>query len=316
MRRCLLLAVGALLALPANAWAAEIVREDREGRPMRFDVRVGGTDVDWFAGLLRRAAHADEIADVTVRLVSRNELASTCGRFARGCYRLRHGGAGVVVVSAERSASNAHTFLHEYGHHVDRGLSNGRLREPNGGRFWWQARGMARLRALRSVASNYRLGWDRSVAEIFAEDYARITVGGRFRISWLRPPDAFVRRAILADLGLTSPPAGLPREPQVRNLLLSAAGTLEPGERETLRFGLLGPGRRAVFTARLSGPDTRGRLEITCAGRARSRPLAPGQGSATLDVRNLPPGRCTASVVSTTAVAVRFDVRLRVSLPV
>ena len=44
-----------------------------------------------------------------------------------------------------------------------------------------------RLRA-GAVAQDYSLGWSRSVAEIFDEDYVRLNGLGGFEIPWLRPP--------------------------------------------------------------------------------------------------------------------------------
>jgi hypothetical protein len=300
------------LALPTDGLAAEIVRHDAQGRPIRFDVRFEGADVEWFAGLLRRAAHGDEIGRVTIRLVSFDELATTCSRRAAGCYRSSRG-RGLVIVPGVRSATTAHTLLHEYGHHVDHSIDNGELREPNGTPTWWRARGMEQLRSLGSVTSNYSLGWERSIGEVFAEDYARINLGGEFKIWWLRAPDRVVRRAILADLGLASAPAGLPRRPQVRALAIDRDGTLEPGERETVSFGLLGPGRRAIVSARSTGGAGSARVELACTNRVVRRDL---EASARIDVRNLGPGRCEVRVVSTSGEAVGFSLRVRVSIAV
>ena len=314
MTRAVVIAAAAALALAAPGAAAEVVRRDADGRPMRFDVRVPGAPVDWAAALLRRSVHADEIAEVTIRLVSRRELASACGRSAGGCYRATRRG-NVVVVPARRHPRVAHTILHEYGHHVDWILRNGSRREPNGGRFWWQARGMGHLRAARSVAFGYALGWERSVGEVFAEDYAQINGAAVFRIPWLEEPDAVVRRAILADLGLARPPAGLPRKPQVRPFVLTREGTLPAGKLASLRFGLLGPGRRAVVSVRLTPTHPGGRLEVVCGRRVRARVVGPGVGSAQLEARMLGPGRCQARFVNTAAEPTRFDLRLQVFLP-
>ena len=87
-----------------------------------------------------------------------------------------------MVVPAGRSDRIAHTVLHEYGHHVDRSRRHSGLDEPNGTPLWWKARGMAQLVALRSVRDRYQIGWNRSIAEVFAEDYAYTNLGGPFRI--------------------------------------------------------------------------------------------------------------------------------------
>ena len=42
-------------------------------------------DVGWYAGLLRRAAHGDEIERVTVRIVDWDEIRTRCASYAAGC---------------------------------------------------------------------------------------------------------------------------------------------------------------------------------------------------------------------------------------
>lgn len=141
MRRLLaLLSLLASLALAGEATAAEVVLADDEGRPIRFDVRVEGVDTEWYAALLRAAPHGDEIATLRIDVVSVDELQSICGRGAGGCYS-----RDVMVVPAGRDAQVAHTFLHEYGHHVDRSRPVDGVPEPNGAPEWWRARGMAEL---------------------------------------------------------------------------------------------------------------------------------------------------------------------------
>ena len=66
---------------------------------------------------------------------------------------------------------------------------------------------MERLVRVNSVATSYVLGWERSIAEIFAEDYAQLALGdGDFHINWLPTPDATVLAAIKFDLGLGPEP--------------------------------------------------------------------------------------------------------------
>ena len=155
-----------------QAGAAEIVLADNEGRSIHFDVHVEGVDAEWYAALLRAAPHRDEISTVRVDIVSWDELRATCGSDAAGCYA-----RNVMVIPAEQSDENAHTVVHEYGHHVDRSTPVTDVREPNGTPAWWRARGMERLVRVNSVATSYVLGWERSIAEIFAEDYAQLALG-------------------------------------------------------------------------------------------------------------------------------------------
>ena len=95
-------ALAAAFAGPAAA--REVVLRDDEGRAIHFDVRAD-VDVAWYAGLLRRAAHGDEIERVTIRIVDWHELGERCGRDAAGCYSRRKGNRGVMVVPTNAKCS-------------------------------------------------------------------------------------------------------------------------------------------------------------------------------------------------------------------
>ena len=172
------------LVFAGQAAAAEIVLPDNEGRSIRFDLHVEGVDAEWYAALLRAAPHRDEISTVRVDS-SPDELHETvrpqCSRLLR---------PQLMVVPAEQTAENAHTVVHEYGHHLDRSTPSTDMREPNGTPVWWRAHGMERLVRISSVATSYVLGRDRSIAEIFAEDYAQLAlddanynIGGSLRLT-------------------------------------------------------------------------------------------------------------------------------------
>ena len=151
MRRALLLVTACLsLAYAGEAAAAEVVVPDDQGRSIRFEVRDESVEVEWYAALLRAAPHADEISTVRIDLVTPAELAERCGRQAAGCY-----GRRVITVAAAETEANAHTLVHEYGHHVDATRGVAGAREPNGSSTWWRARGMARLVELRSAYHGY-----------------------------------------------------------------------------------------------------------------------------------------------------------------
>ena len=174
VRRLLLLVTACLsLAYAGQAAATEVVVPDDLGRSIRFDIRAEGVGVEWYAALLRAAPHADEISTVRIDLVTPTELVETCGQEAAGCY-----GRKVITVAATETAANAHTLVHEYGHHVDASRGVAEAREPNGSSTWWRARGMTRLVATRSAFHGYVRGWDRNIAEIFAEDYAQVARPG------------------------------------------------------------------------------------------------------------------------------------------
>jgi hypothetical protein len=202
-------------------------------------------------------------------------------------------------------------LLHEYGHHLDARRGNAAAPEPNGMPHWWRARGMGELVRVRSVRRNYSVAWSRSVGEIFAEDYAYVALRGRYKIEWLRPPDAVVRQALLADLGLAEPPAPAVRRPAVRPVAFSRSGTLSPGQRLEVTFALLGPGRRVTIRATGGGAA---RIELRCGSRLRTRELPRGAGTATLDLRRLGPAECSAAVVSSTAPSGRFSLTVRLTI--
>src|SRR5262245_16282766 len=104
-------------AASGNAAADTIVKRDADGRAITFDVRASGVDVDWYASLLRRAAHGDEISTVTIRIVAGDELHDYCGRVASGCYGGRR--SPTLTVPAGKSNVIAAILLHEYAHHLD-----------------------------------------------------------------------------------------------------------------------------------------------------------------------------------------------------
>jgi hypothetical protein len=318
-RALLLLAVLATALVSAAAASAEIVtRQDDEGRTITFDVLAPDVDVEAYAALLRAAAHGDEISRVTIRIVPRGEIRTLCGGGASACYR-RDGAAGTMVVPAGTIDEVDSILLHEYGHHLDAAWAVAGVRELNGTPVWWASRGMARLLQSGSVAFDYTLGWERSVGEIFAEDYAYVHLGGTYELSWLSPPDEALKTALLAELaaGPTTPVPPGARPPQTRPVTIERRGTLGARSAHTVPFGLLGPGRRVTVNARLLGAGAAGavgRLEVRCNDRlVRSVRVLRGR-AAGIDRRNLGPGRCTVRLVSTRSAPQRFELRVRLTL--
>jgi hypothetical protein len=315
MRRASLLASAFLsLAFAGEAAATEVLVSDDEGRSIRFDVRDESVDVEWYAALLRAAPHAEETSTVRIDLVAPAELADRCGRQAAGCY-----GRRVIIVAAAETEANAHTLVHEYGHQVDATRGVAGAREPNGSSTWWRARGMARLVELRSVYRNYDVGWERSIAEIFAEDYARLArPRSRHRIPWLEEPNEAVLAAILHDLGLGPEPA-ITTPPQLKPVVFSRSGRLAPKRSATQTFGLLGPGRRVRATVEVAGAGAEGvraRLELNCDGRRIStRTITQGMRVVSIDRPNLGPAESCAVTLTNTGGAVRaFALSLRLSV--
>ena len=309
------LAVLATLTFAGTAAAREVVYRDSDGRAIRFDVQTDA-NVGWYAGLLRRAAHADEIERVTVTIVEWRDLRRWCSRIAAGCYSRRSGNRGVMVVPAGQSADLAHTVVHEYGHHVDASRRHGGLDEPNGTPLWWKARGMAQLVESRSVRDRYQVGWERSISEVFAEDYAYTNLHRAHRIDWLEPPSRVVQQAIRADLGLAEPPVITTTRPALKPVVIVREGTLQPSERVTIGFGLLGPNRLVRLNGVLqAGSATRGRVAVSCGPTFRTRGLSAGNTSVQLELARAGPGQCEASLVNTGSGAGRFRFTVRLALP-
>ena len=315
MRRALLLVTAFLsLAFAGEAAAEEVVLSDDQSRSIRFDVRAEGVDVEWYGALLRAAPHADEISTVRIDLVTPAELVETCGRSASGCYR-----RNVITVAAEESEANAHTLVHEYGHHVDASRGVAGTREPNGSSTWWRARGAARLVELRSIYHSYVRGWDRNIAELFAEDYARLArPASEHRIPWLEEPNESVLASILHDLGLGPEPT-ITTPPQLKPVSFTRRGRLAPSRSVAVPFGLLGSGRRVRATVEFAGATAAGvraRLELRCDGKLIStRTLATRTKVVSIDRPGLGPAEsCTVTLTNTGGAARAFALAVRLSI--
>jgi hypothetical protein len=171
-------------------------------------------------------------------------------------------------------------------------------------------------RCRRGGLRDYSRGWDHSIGEIFAEDYAHIHLQTPYQIRWLGAPSEEAAAALLADLGAATAPERI--TPPTAPLVVVRRGTLAAGDQRTLPFGLLGPGRRVTFTARVNGtgePGTRARLEVVCGSRTFVARLGRGRDTTTIDARDLGPADCTATLVSTSATSHDYVVRLRLAVP-
>jgi hypothetical protein len=322
--RGLLTFVLALVGLvsAAAAQAEVILRQDAAGRQITFDVLDTAVDVDWYASILSAAAHGNEISDVTIRIVPRSEIAGRCGEDAAACFEQRRG-VRTITVPSGKSDGLASILLHEYGHHLDSSWTVDGVAELNGTPAWWAARGMAALVQAGSVAWDYSLGWDHSIGEVFAEDYAYIHRAGYYSIPWLAPPDESLKTLLLAELGGAAttppptPPAAPPAEPATRPVVVHRAGTLASRGRRAFPFQLLGPNRRVTVTASVSSTRhsrASARLEVICDGTPVARVAVAARRPATLDLPGLGPARCDAVLVSTSAARQRYSLRLRLAI--
>jgi hypothetical protein len=304
-----------VLAAATGADAAVITAQDLQGRTITYDVRATAADTDWYTAVLRASAHGDEISGVTFQIVPEPDIEAICGGAAAACYTGRRGDP-FIIVPAGKSANLASTLLHEYGHHLDNSWRVAGVPELNGTPVWWNARGMASLLSQGKVAFDYSLGWDHSIGEIFAEDYAYIHTGSRYAISrWLQPPGDALKAAMFAELG--APQAALPESPEVP-LIINRSGTLIPRDRYSVPFGLLGPGRHVTLTATVSRPARKGiraRAQIVCDGRVvASQPFGKGRAKRVLDVPSLGPADCDARLISNTGVRLTYKLTLRLAV--
>ena len=309
-----LVALALALAVATGADAAIITAQDVQGRTITYDVRATAVDTDWYTAVLRASAHGNEISGVTFQIVPEPDIEAICGGAAAACYTGRRGEPRIIV-PAGKSAGLASTLLHEYGHHLDNSWRVAGVPELNGTPVWWNARGMASLLSQRRVAFDYSLGWDHSIGEIFAEDYAYIHTGSRYAVPWLGPPSDALKSAMFAEIG--SPQAALPESPEVP-LIIQRNGTLVPRDRYSVPFGLLGPGRHVTLTATVSKATRKGvraRAQIVCDGRVvATQRFGKGRAKRVLDVPNLGPASCDARLISTTGVRLTYRLTLRLAV--
>jgi predicted thioesterase len=311
-----LLALVLTLALVAGANAAIVTSTDLQGRQITFDVRATAVDTDWYTAILRAISHGNEISNVTIRIVPDQAIEGLCGSAAAACYT--HAGHPTIFIPAGKNQFIEGTLIHEYGHHIDASTAVPGIPELNGIPVWWADRGMASLSAGRQVAWDYSLGWDHSIAEIFAEDFAYIHVGSSYHygITWLSPPDDKLKADMFAALG--SPQGSLPAAPNTP-LVVQRVGTLGPRGTKSVPFGLLGPGRHVTFTATVSRATRKGvraRIQVVCNGSvAGTRTIGKGQKVRTLDLPNMGPGDCDARLVSSAPVSLKFNLRLQLTAP-
>jgi hypothetical protein len=187
----LALIAAAVTATPAIS--AERTFKDGKGNSVRISLETADADGATIARTLIRAAHGKEINRVTIRAVSPGAITELCrSDAARACYRGASDGRGEIVAPASGQGAQ-HALLHEYGHHIDNNFRHRAASEPNGTLRWWKARGLAALVRSGEVTGNYSKGWDRSIGEIFAEDYVQLNLRSDYGIDWLARPSAAAR---------------------------------------------------------------------------------------------------------------------------
>lgn len=317
------LAVGA----PTAALAEITTRPDASGRTITFDLQAAGVDVDGYAGLLAGTLHGDEISAVTVRVVPASAMLVECGAGAAACYR-RSGSNARITVPAASVAAVRDSLVHEYGHHVDSSVRH--LSATNcsdGTPRWWAARGAAASLASGNLRCDYGAGWERSVAEVFAEDYRVLNVQGAVSRGALGQPGPAVLDALRLDLAdlvrsVPAPPPGAPPEPVPppdpaspgagapgpgtpgktagapllrRGANLARSGRLRAGKVAKIRFRVTGRQRIALVVRRRGSVRRDFSVVLRC-GRAKAI-IGDGRRRSRVVVRGrVGPGLCTAKV--------------------
>ncbi len=314
---------------PAAALAEIATRSDGAGRTITFDLQAAGVDVDGYAQLLSQALHGDEIGAVTVRVVPDSAIAVECGAGAAACYE-RTGSNARIIVPAVTAAAVRDSLVHEYGHHVDSTVRHQPGTCADGTPRWWAARGAAAALASGQVRCDYGAGWERSLAEVFAEDYRVLNVAGAMSRGTLGQPGPVVLEALRQDLaalgqGVPPPPPGTPAEPSPppgpsggaadppllrRGANLTRSGRLSAGQVAKIGFRLTGRHRVALVVRRRGAARGDFAVVLRCGrgaaligdGRRRSAVTVSGR---------VGPGRCTATVRAGRR-GLDFGVRLRV----
>jgi hypothetical protein len=109
-----------------------------------------------------------------IRIVPQRQIDFYCGAKATSCY-VGDSDTGTLTVLAGRSLVVAAVLRHEYAHNIDATydltLTDGTSNHAVG---WWRARKIDQRLRRGEVAGTTRRGWERSIREIFAEDFMRL----------------------------------------------------------------------------------------------------------------------------------------------
>lgn len=299
----LTLTLAAALGIAAGPAAAALSTfPDGRGNTITIDTRAKGDRPAAYAEILTDAIHGDEINDVTIRVVSRETIARECHPLALACYGAVARERPLILVPAISADRVRSTLIHEYGHHIDQAYAHrlsaaGRL---DGTARWWSARRIAPRFGRGQVAWSYARGWDRSVAEIFAEDYAVANLGSRaeYDIPWLGEPRGPIRNALRRDI---EDPIGLSR----RHV---GVAWLRPGSERVVPFRLNRSRRVAISTA-ARNPAGRRRIVTTlrCDGREIDRSVANRVDSAVIPPVTVPAGSSCEAVYTAEDAPVLLD---------
>jgi hypothetical protein len=313
----------AALALPTAGSAASVAHTDAQGRSINFNVAAPGANPAAYADILRSAAHGDEISTVTITISTEAAVSRRCGATAEACYLWTRDSDGLrsgeIVIPVWPKDLAREVLLHEYAHHLDASsVVQAGAQVFDGTPRWFQARSMAAHIAAGRVAWMYSAGWQRTIGEIFAEDYVVLHEGsgGRHRIDWLGRPGAGVLSAMASDLGVPAPSARTDERAAAARSLnrrirqRAYRGVVRRNARRVLRAPRTRGAKRIVVSGRLRGARAaRAVVRIRCGSRtvARARRAA---GSSLRISKAIPAGRCRV-IVAARGGAVKYRLRVR-----
>jgi hypothetical protein len=204
-----------------------------------------------WAEFFRALPHGAEIGSLTVLLGNSDDVRVRCGAEADGCYLplgklIVMPGAGLPVPGID-----AEIARHEYGHHLAAESDNAPFAPGLGTKRWFTREHICERLRRGELVDDAAEGYERSVAEGFAEAY-RVTSGGQAH-AWIVDsallPDAAARRAILTDAA----------HPWTGVRSRAVHGRLSAGGRATLRIRVpLDGDVRVKATVRLRLDDDSG----------------------------------------------------------
>jgi hypothetical protein len=330
--------LGSVTFAVGSAGAQPFDLRDGQGRVVHFDAPDEASALQ-LNQTVNALTHGSEVSTVTIRVLSPASVAATCGTDAAGCYQATSRGSSTIFVPT--GGLGPDVLTHEYGHHIERSRRTSFTALGSGMPAWWRTRGVVSLLQAGQVARDYSLGWDRSIAEIYAEDFAVLNGSNRRWRMQVGIPGPEILAALRTDLAGAAPtpptpvPAGTPAvspqpatsgapaagpagsaSPARKSMEVRTRGLLTPGGRRLLPFTVPGPGNGIVVGIRLAGRNQRAsaRADIRCAGKALGGKA--GQIKRPISFRIPGPGAANCVlVVSRASAPVGFSATIRVTPP-
>jgi hypothetical protein len=281
--------------------------------------------------------HGNEVSSVVIRVVSPSAVTAACGSDAAGCFQTTSRGASTIYVpTGERGPD---VLTHEYGHHIEQSRRKSFSALGSGVPGWWRARGVDGLLQASQVARDYALGWERSISEIFAEDFAVLNGSTRRWRMLVEAPTPELLAVLRTDLvgaapspgapapaAATPPPAPAGTPPAPAPGATSGAvetpkpvrtrGRLTPGGKAAVPFNVPSAGNGIVVGIRIAGrrKGASARADIRCDGKALGGKAGRVKRPISFRVAGPGPAACML-VVSRASAPIGFSATVRVTPP-